>query len=80
MTKSKFLKEIRGQRNEVRTIAGVRIANVAWLNKPWLIIENEETIEDVMKSGFDAINSYRTSVELYENVIKIEDEMLNKKV
>lgn len=70
MNKSKFLKAIKYQRNEVRIVEGAKIANVAWLNKPWLIIENEETFEDAAKTGFIPIDRFTTSLELYEACFK----------
>lgn len=66
MTKSKFKEAIKYQRNEVRNVGGVRIAKVDWLNKPWLIIENEETFEDAAKTGFLPIDHFRTADDLYE--------------
>lgn len=66
MTKSAFLKAVKYQRNEVRIVGATKIANVAWLNKPWLIIENDETLEDASKTGFVPIDHFRTAIDLYE--------------
>lgn len=65
MTKSKFKEAIKYQRNEVRNVGSVRIAKVDWLNKPWLIIENDETFEDAKATGFLPIDHFRTADDLY---------------
>lgn len=64
MTKSTILKELKGFFNGVKIIDGVKIANVAWKNEPWMIIENEETFEDAKKDDFAPILSFRTRDEL----------------
>ena len=66
MTKTAFLKAVKYQHNEVRLVGSTRIANVGWLNKPWLIIEEDETFEDAKVRGFVPIDHFRTAVDLYE--------------
>lgn len=66
MTKSKFLEAIKHQRNSVRDIGSMRIAKVDWLNKPWLIVEDNETFEDAKATGFVPIDHFRTSEDLYQ--------------
>jgi hypothetical protein len=70
MTKIQFKKEAKGMFNSVRKINGINIANVAWLNEPWLIIENEETFEDARKDNFVPIIMFRTLEDLTNAIIK----------
>ncbi len=66
MTKSKFKEALKYQHNSVRAVSGMKIANVGWLNKPWLLIENEETFEDAKADNFIPIDHFRTVDDLYE--------------
>ncbi len=66
MTKTEFLKATKYQRNSVRRVGSINIANIGWLNKPWLIIENGETFEDAKKDGFLPIDHFRTLEDLYQ--------------
>ncbi len=70
MTKSNWDKELKGFYNGIKDIEGVRIANVAWLNNPWLIIENDETFEQAKETDFTPILSFRTRDELYKAIYK----------
>lgn len=64
MNNSAIKKDLRGFFNGVRVYNGVKIANVAWKCKPWLIIENEETFEDAKQDNFIPILSFSTREEL----------------
>lgn len=70
MTKSKFKEALKYQHNSVRIVGGekwgMKIANVGWLNKPWLLIEHEETFEDAKADNFIPIDHFRTVDDLYE--------------
>jgi hypothetical protein len=68
MTKSKMIDELKGFFNGVKMINGTNIANVAWRNEPWMIIENEDTFEDCKKDNFNPILSFRTRDELLEKI------------
>ncbi len=65
MKKYQFKIAIKGMMNSVRNVGGVNIANVAWRNKPWMIIENDETFEEAKEREFIPIDEFRTSDDLY---------------
>lgn len=54
--------------NSVRSVNGINIAYVAWKNKPWLIIENEETFEDAKQDTFIPILDFGTRSELIKHI------------
>lgn len=64
MTKAEATKLLKGFRNSTIFIDGVHVANVAWNNDPWLVIENEETFNEAKADGFIPITTYHTREEL----------------
>lgn len=70
MTKTQFNETLKGFHNSSTQIEGVTIANVAWKNEPWMIIENGETFEDAKQDNFTPIQFYRTREDLYNAIYK----------
>jgi len=70
MTKKSFLKAIQYQRNSIRVVEGVAIAKKDWSNTPWMIVENEDTWEEVAKDNFAPILAFHTADELYKAIYK----------
>lgn len=70
MTKSKFLEAVKYQHNSVRKVGGskwgMNIANVGWLDKPWMLIEDGETFEDAKKDDFIPIDHFRTVEDMFQ--------------
>lgn len=62
------LKSLKMMLNEVRRVDGVSVAWCGWKSQPWMIIENEETFEDVRKDDFTPIASYNTREELINSI------------
>lgn len=68
MTKTAKIKELKGLFNGVRNVNGVNIGYCAWKNEPWMIIENEDTWEDVRQDNFFPILSFKTREELLNKI------------
>ena len=72
MTKNEIKQDLKMMLNEVRATGGVKVGYCAWKAKPWMIIENEETFEEVRKDDFIPIVSFNTREELIESIIKTQ--------
>lgn len=57
--------------NSVRVVGGFNVACVGWLNKPYLVLENEDTFEDACKRDFVPIDHFGTQVELIERLYSV---------
>jgi len=70
MNKTQAEKTLKGFHNGFTTINGVTIANVAWKNKPWIIMEIGETFEDAKQDNFSPIIDFVTRKELINAIFK----------
>lgn len=70
MTKTAFKKAIKGMFNDTRHIEGVHIARVCWRRVSWLIVENEDTWDDIRSDNFTPIEQYETGEDLYNAIYK----------
>jgi len=72
MTKNEIKQGLKMMLNEVRRVDGVNVAYCGWKSKQWMIIENEETFEDVRKDDFVPIASFNTREELIDSIVKTQ--------
>jgi hypothetical protein len=70
MTQKQFKEETRFMLNGTKVVNGVNIACVGWRSMPWMIIENEETWEDVRRDNFVPIDHFLTKEDLMKSVLK----------
>lgn len=70
MTKSQAIKELKGFFNSTKFIDGYKVAHVGWKNKPWMVIEDEETFEDAKLNNFIPIDMFSTRSELLDIIFK----------
>lgn len=68
MNKSEKIKLLKGFFNGVIVVNGVKIGHCGWKNEPWMIIENEDTFEDVKRDDFTPILGFRTRAELLAKI------------
>lgn len=68
MSKNDFVLLTKGKQNHVFVFEGITVAHVAWLDNPWLIIENGETFEEASKREFVPIAAYHTRDDLYKAI------------
>lgn len=72
MTKNELKQGLKMMLNEVRRVDGVTVGYCAWKSKPWMIIEEGETFEDIRKDDFIPINSYTTREELINSIFNTQ--------
>lgn len=68
MTKNEIKQCLKMMLNEVRRVDGVNVAYCGWKSLPWMIIENEETFEDVRKDNFIPVNHFLTRDDLINSI------------
>lgn len=66
MTKSAFKKKLEYQFNETRMIDKKTVMHIAWLDKPWIVLHEGEQVEAIRARQDKPIESYRTSMDMYE--------------
>jgi len=71
MNKTEVKKAVKGLFNCSRKIGCVNVCNVAWLNTPYMVIENDENFEDARKDNFAPIELYKTQGELINAIYKV---------
>ena len=64
MTKTQFRKETKGMMNQVRTVNGITIAFVGWLNDGWRIVPDGTTFDEASRREYKPIAEYHTREEL----------------
>lgn len=70
MTKAQAIKALKGFYNSDTFIGGYKIAHCGWKNKPWMVIEDEETFEDAKLDNFVPIDMFSTRQELLDIIFK----------
>ena len=69
MNKTQALKDLK-MWNAVRVINGTWVANVGWLNDPWIIIGVDKSFEEVSDRNYKPIKSFHTRADLLNELFK----------
>lgn len=71
MTKKTFETLTKYQLNSIRVVGDMNIAMVGWLSKPWMIVEDGETFDEIKERNYIPIDHFRTREDLYQNYKKL---------